>query len=96
MTEKIICGMPPRCGNPLKLRIEKILQDIPYTYYEDPNHKSFRDELKQERQRGLNCSDKAPHQEEIDYLASLGLSYPVIKRILESKYYLKVKENYND
>ena len=89
MTEKIIIGMPPRCGKTLKASIEKILQDMPYHYYEDPNHKSFRDEL---RQRGLNCSDKAPHQEEIDYLKSLGLNYPVIARILEQKYYQNIQE----
>lgn len=95
MTEKIICGMPPRCGKTLKARIEKILGDMPYHYYYDSPPKNFRDDIRK-LHHNSNCSDKAPHQEEIDYLASLGLSYPVIRRILESKYYPKVKENYND
>ena len=99
MTEKIICGMPPRCGKTLKARIEKIFQDMNYHYYYESANKNLRDDLRKvhhDLNHDLNCSDKAPHQEEIDYLASLGLSYPVIRGILESKYYLKVKENYND
>lgn len=91
MTEKIICGMPPRCGKTLKAGIEKIFRDMPYHYYyeDSSRYKNFRDELRKERQRALNCSDKAPHQEEIDYLLSLGLTPQAIRNILVSTYYLK-------
>lgn len=92
MSKKIITGCHPRCGKTLKSTIEKILNDMPYHYYDDPRYKNFRDELRKERQRALNCSDKAPHQEEIEYLESLGLSYPVIRRILEQKYYSNIQE----
>ena len=44
MTKKILSAMPPRCGKTLKTTIEKILQDMPYTYYYD-SHKNLRNEL---------------------------------------------------
>lgn len=89
MSEKILMGTPPRCGKTLKQQIEKILGNMHYTYYEDSNYKNF---LKEINNRNVNCSDKAPHQEEINYLASLGLSYPVIAKILEQIYYSNIQE----
>ncbi len=82
-------------SNWYKSKIKEILDNMPYKFYYESPHKNLRDDIRK-LHHDLNCSDKAPHQEEIDYLASLGLSYPVIRRILESKYYLKVKENHND
>lgn len=76
-----------------KSKSKEILDNMPYKfYYESSKYADFRDELRKERQRALNCSDKTPHQEEIEYLENLGLSYPVIRRILEHKYYANIQE----
>lgn len=76
-----------------KSKSKEILDNMPYKfYYESSKYADFRDELRKERQRALNCSDKAPHQDEIDTLAALGLSYPQIRKILEKKYYSNIQE----
>lgn len=76
-----------------KSKSKEILDNMPYKfYYDSSKYADFRDELRKERQRALNCSDKAPHQEEIEALHRLGLSYPVIRRILEHKYYANIQE----
>ena len=81
-----------------KRKIEEILKDVPYHYYYNDNvamgaeprcGKTFFNEL---RQKELNCSDKAPHQEEIELLDALGLSYPQIRKVLEAKYYQNIKK----
>lgn len=87
-----------------KKKLEEILNNIPheYGYYYCDNKafgavprcgKSFFEEL---RQKSLNCSDKAPHQEEIDYLTKMGLKPKQIAQILRISYgiqdYVKIKQ----
>lgn len=75
-----------------KSKIKEILDNMPYKfYYESSKYADFRYQLRDEI-RNLNCSDKAPHQDEIDTLAALGLSYPQIRKILEKKYYSNIQE----
>lgn len=83
----------PRCGKTLKSRIEKILRDMSYHYYYESSYKNLRDDIRK-LDHDLNCSDKAPHQDEIDTLAALGLSYPQIRKILEKKYYQNIKKEW--
>lgn len=76
-----------------KSKSKEILDNMPYKfYYESSKYADFRDELRKERQRALNCSDKAPHQEEIDALHSLGLNPSQILKVLEAKYYQNIKK----
>ena len=88
-----------------KKKLEEILKNIPYEDYYSDNKaaggiprcgKSVLDEL---RQKSLNCSDKAPHQEEIDYLTKMGLKPKQIAQILQISYgiqdYVKIKQELN-
>ncbi len=81
-----------------KRKIEEIMKNIPYHYYEYDGvcasvpprcGKTFFNEL---RQKELNCSDKAPHQEEIEALHRLGLNPSQICKVLEAKYYQNIKK----
>ena len=75
-----------------KSKIKEIQDNMLYKcYYEHIKYADFRCQLRDEI-RNLNCSDKAPHQDEIDTLAALGLSYPQIRKILEKKYYQNIKK----
>lgn len=76
-----------------KSKSKEILDNMPYKfYYDSSKYADFRDELRKERQRALNCSDKAPHQEEIEALHRLGLNPSQILKVLEAKYYQNIKK----
>ena len=76
--------------NDRKKIAEMVLKTIPYHYYYSPPCSSEPlEKIKQLNRAKLNCSDKAPHQEEIEYLLSLGLTPQAIGNILVSKFYSK-------
>ena len=67
-------------------RLDKI--GLPYKYY----HNDQLLGVPPRQGKTLNCRDKAPHEDEINALAALGLSYPQIRRIIENKYYRDILE----
>lgn len=75
-----------------KSKSKEILDNMPYKfYYEHSKYADFRYQLRDEI-RNLNCSDKAPHQEEIEALHRLGLNPSQILKVLEAKYYQNIKK----
>ena len=91
---KIVHGATPRCGKTVMLekkeKIRKILENMPYHYYpNDVKHQEVREQIKSGY---LNCRDPSPHEDEINALAALGLSYPTIRKIIENKYYPNLKD----
>ena len=75
-----------------KSKSKEILDNMPYKfYYDSSKYADFRYQLRDEI-RNLNCSDKAPHQEEIEALHRLGLNPSQILKVLEAKYYQNIKK----
>ena len=90
---KIVYGATPRCGKTAMLelkkeKIRKILENMPYHYYPNDDHE-LREQIKSD---SYNCRDPSPHEDEIETLAALGLSYPQIRKIIENKYYPNLKD----